>query len=178
MQCVAENTAAVTSQLYAVIDLPSSLSWFFCVVLDFGAASGTASGFPRFQPSQTGPCYSKQIALQCGLPATALAVTSCMLLVIVSYFVLYCVFLLQAMRQLRANPNVEFKLANTIVRIQVSKNALYLRALPWIFQFEPRLLSALHILLHNQLVGADRKIDPCWINLGASSVEAHSFECS
>ena len=88
--------------------------------LDVCAAFGPESDiFKTTALDQVLPCYVEEKEYRCGLPATTLAVTSAMLLLIVAYFVLYCFFLFRAMGQLRANPNVEFKLANTIVRIQV-----------------------------------------------------------
>ena len=90
------------------------------VIPGFYAAIGTPVGLSRIQDQELGPCYSRHTVYHCGLPATALAVTSSMLLLIIGYFVLYCFFLLQAMRQLRASPTLDFKLANTVVRIQVS----------------------------------------------------------
>ena len=58
-------------------------------------------------------------APRCGIGWGSLGVTSIMVALIALYFLLYCLFLFRALHQLRANSNVEFKLANTIVRVQV-----------------------------------------------------------
>ena len=79
----------------------------------------TLTSCRKIRRHQYSRCYFPSPDFQCGIGARSLIVTSAMLLLILVYFVLYCFFLLRAMRQLRANSNVEFKLANTIVRIQV-----------------------------------------------------------
>ena len=60
-------------------------------------------------------------ASECGIGYVSLGITSIMLALIATYFLLYCFFLFRALRQLRANSNVEFKLANSIVRVQVCR---------------------------------------------------------
>ena len=65
------------------------------------------------------PCLKREIRYHCSLPPSSLVVTSAMLSVIIAYFVLYCWLLFRAIRQLRANPKADFKMANTVVRIQV-----------------------------------------------------------
>ena len=105
------------------------------------AAFGPESDTFKITPlDQVLPCYVEEKEYRCGLPATTLAVTSAMLLLIVAYFVLYCFFLFRAMGQLRANPNVEFKLANTIVRIQVRVH------LSWVKILDCRIVKANYAL--------------------------------
>ena len=55
----------------------------------------------------------------CNIGQGSLITSSIMVAFSLVYFILYCEFLRRSLQQLRRHSNVEFKFANTIVRIQV-----------------------------------------------------------
>lgn len=64
-------------------------------------------------------CLNRHGPDRCSLGNGIVITSSVMVAFAVLYFLLYCYFLRRALRQLSDYSNVEFKLANTIVRIQV-----------------------------------------------------------
>ena len=57
--------------------------------------------------------------LNCAISRTSIGLVSIMVFFVLLYFFMYCFYIVRALRQLQRKSNVEYRIANIIVRLQV-----------------------------------------------------------
>lgn len=82
------------------------------------SGKGNPDNANRLETYVGGKCVATN--LNCAISKTSIGLVTIMVFFTLLYFFMYCFYIFRALRQLQSKSNVEYKIANIIVRLQVS----------------------------------------------------------